>query len=41
MAEHLRKTAVEENMQEFRIKEEPYYLPLKDEVELIKIAYEN
>jgi nitric oxide reductase NorQ protein len=41
MAESLRKTAVEENMQEYRIKEEPYYLPVKDEVELFKIAYQN
>lgn len=41
MTTHLLKTAVEENIQEYRIQEEPYYLPIKDEVELFKIAYEN
>jgi nitric oxide reductase NorQ protein len=41
MTAPLLKTAAEENIQEFRIQEEPYYLPIKDEVELFKIAYEN
>ncbi len=41
MTSPLLKTAVEENIQEYRIQEEPYYLPIKDEVELFKIAYEN
>jgi len=41
MTTPLFKTAVEENIQEYRIQEEPYYLPVKDEVELFKIAYEN
>ncbi|MDP7355534.1 MAG: CbbQ/NirQ/NorQ/GpvN family protein [Desulfobacterales bacterium] len=41
MTTSLFKTAVEENIQEYRIQEEPYYLPVKDEVELFKIAYEN
>jgi nitric oxide reductase NorQ protein len=37
----LTRTALEKDMQDYRIEEEPYYLPLKDEVELFKIAYEN
>ncbi len=41
MTTPLLKTAVEENIQEYRIQEEPYYIPIKDEVELFKIAYEN
>lgn len=41
MTAPLLKTAAEENIQEFRIQEEPYYLPIKDEVELFKIAYKN
>lgn len=41
MTAPLLKTAAEDNIQEFRIQEEPYYLPIKDEVELFKIAYKN
>jgi nitric oxide reductase NorQ protein len=31
----------EVNMQEYRIESDPFYLPLKDEVELFRLAYEN
>lgn len=41
MPELLKKTIQETNIQDFRIKEEPFYLPIKDEVDLFKIAYEN
>jgi nitric oxide reductase NorQ protein len=33
--------SLEKNMQDYRIEREPFYLPLKDEVELFKIAYES
>jgi len=33
--------AIETEMQDFRISTEPFYLPLKDEVELFRIAYED
>jgi nitric oxide reductase NorQ protein len=36
MTTPLLKTAVEENIQEYRIQEEPFYLPIKDEVEARK-----
>ena len=41
MTDKTRAVAEEVNMQDYRIKEEPFYLPLKDEVELFKIAYEE
>ena len=33
--------AVETEMQEYRIANEPFYLPIQDEVELFRIAYED
>lgn len=33
--------ALETDIQEYRIESEPFYLPIQDEVELFKIAYEN
>lgn len=41
MQETIHKETVEKNMQDYRIASEPFYLPIKDEVELFKIAYEN
>ncbi len=41
MNDLLNTSALETNMQDYRIEEEPYYVPIKDEVELFKIAYEN
>ncbi len=41
MTDLLKRSALETNMQDFRIEEEPFYLPIKDEVELFKIAFEN
>src|SRR5271169_6445279 len=41
MKETLQKEAVETNMQDNRITNEPFYLPIRDEVELFMIAYEN
>ncbi len=41
MTDLAHRTAVETNMQDYRIEEEPVYLPIKDEVELFEIAYEN
>jgi nitric oxide reductase NorQ protein len=35
------KPAHEANMQDYRIKQEPFYLPIQDEVELFDIAYET
>lgn len=40
MTEALKK-AVETEMQDYRVRSEPFYLPVKDEVELFGIAYEN
>ncbi len=41
----MRKTAGRQttltDMQDFRIESEPFYLPIEDEVDLFKIAYEN
>lgn len=41
MKETLHKEAVETNIQDNRITNEPFYLPVRDEVELFMIAYEN
>ncbi|MDA8077416.1 MAG: CbbQ/NirQ/NorQ/GpvN family protein [Nitrospiraceae bacterium] len=41
MKESLQQKAVETEMQEYRISGEPFYLPIQDEVELFKIAYED
>jgi len=41
MKEIFHKEAVETNMQDNRIMNEPFYLPIRDEVELFTIAYEN
>ncbi len=41
MIDLLNRSALETNMQDYRIEDEPYYVPIKDEVELFKIAYEN
>ncbi len=41
MKETLHKEAVETNIQDNRITNEPFYLPIRDEVELFMIAYEN
>ncbi|HTR44083.1 MAG TPA: CbbQ/NirQ/NorQ/GpvN family protein, partial [Thermodesulfovibrionales bacterium] len=41
MKETMHKEAIEVNMQDYRIESEPFYLPITDEVELFKIAYEN
>jgi len=41
MKETLHREAVETNMQDNRITNEPFYLPIRDEVELFMIAYEN
>ena len=41
MTDLAHRTALEKNMQDYRIEEEPFYLPIKDEVELFEIAYEN
>jgi nitric oxide reductase NorQ protein len=35
------KPAHEANMQDYRIEQEPFYLPIQDEVELFDIAYET
>ena len=37
----LNKQSTETGMQEFRIDSEPFYLPIRDEVELFRIAYED
>jgi nitric oxide reductase NorQ protein len=41
MKETKMKQAHEANMQDYRIESEPFYLPIQDEVELFRIAYEN
>jgi len=41
MKETIMKPAHEANMQDYRIEHEPFYLPIRDEVELFRIAYEN
>jgi len=41
MQETIHNEVVEKNMQDYRIASEPFYLPIKDEVELFRIAYEN
>jgi nitric oxide reductase NorQ protein len=41
MRESVHQMASEINMQDYRIESEPFYLPVKDEVELFKIAYED
>jgi nitric oxide reductase NorQ protein len=41
MKDILHREASETNIQEFRIESEPFYLPIQDEVELFKIAYES
>lgn len=41
MQETIHNETVEKNMQDYRIANEPFYLPIKDEVELFRIAYEN
>jgi nitric oxide reductase NorQ protein len=41
MKETLHKEADETNIQDNRITNEPFYLPVRDEVELFMIAYEN
>ncbi|HXY55575.1 MAG TPA: CbbQ/NirQ/NorQ/GpvN family protein [Nitrospirota bacterium] len=35
------RNAIEKNIQEFKVTQEPFYLPIQDEVELFKIAYNN
>lgn len=41
MTKTIHEKAVDKSMQDYRIVEEPYYLPIQDEVELFKLAYEN
>jgi nitric oxide reductase NorQ protein len=41
MQETMMKHAAEKSMQDYRVVQEPFYLPIQDEVELFKIAYEN
>lgn len=41
MQETMTKHAAEKRMQDYRVAQEPFYLPVQDEVELFKIAYEN
>ena len=41
MKDTLHREALEVNMEDYRIDREPFYLPIKDEVELFKIAHEN
>ena len=41
MRESVHHMATEINMQDYRIESEPFYLPIRDEVELFNIAYEN
>ncbi|MEJ2697121.1 MAG: CbbQ/NirQ/NorQ/GpvN family protein [Candidatus Sulfobium sp.] len=41
MQETIHKETVEKNMEDYRIASEPFYLPIQDEVELFKIAYED
>ena len=35
------RNAIEKNIQDYKISQEPFYLPIQDEVALFKIAYEN
>lgn len=41
MKESVMHRSHEVDMQDYRIEQEPYYLPIQDEVELFKIAYES
>ncbi len=41
MKEAAQHMSFEINMQDYRIEGEPFYLPIQDEVELFRIAYEN
>lgn len=41
MREAVHHGTTEINMQDYRIESEPFYLPVQDEVELFRIAYEN
>lgn len=41
MKEAIVKPGHEANMQDYRIEQEPFYLPVQDEVELFQIAYES
>src|SRR5574337_2126344 len=41
MQETMTKHAAEKSIQDYRVAREPFYLPIQDEVELFKIAYEN
>lgn len=41
MKETTHKETIEKNMEDYRVVNEPFYLPIKDEVELFTIAYEN
>ncbi len=41
MQETAIRHAVEQNIQDYKVAQEPFYLPIQDEVELFKIAYEN
>ncbi len=41
MAELTHQEIIEKNMQDYRIEEEPFYLPIQDEVRLFEIAFEN
>jgi nitric oxide reductase NorQ protein len=34
-------TSIDKSMQDYRIEEEPFYLPIQDEVQLFELAYEN
>lgn len=38
---HTTTDASEKNIQDYKVAQEPFYLPIQDEVELFKIAYEN
>jgi nitric oxide reductase NorQ protein len=41
MPEFTHQEIVEKNMQDYRIEEEPFYLPIRDEIRLFEIAFEN
>ena len=41
MQETMNKETTGKNMEDYRIASEPFYLPIQDEVELFKIAYED
>src|SRR5512147_2756405 len=41
MEETMTAQAAEKSIQDYKVTQEPFYLPIQDEVDLFKIAYEN